>query len=180
VRARAAPTPDAGVRMGYEIRQQRVSVQPILSIRGVTTRAMLDRTIAEYLTEIWHDLDGRDLQPSGPPFTRIHQADRRQVEVEAGFPVPAGTAGRGRIEAGELPGGEVVSTMHTGPYEDLPAAGDALDRWVQEHGRTPAGPNWEVYWTDPGEVLDPEEWRTEVVKPLRPVRAPPAGASIGP
>jgi hypothetical protein len=39
-------------------------------------------------------------------------------------------------------------TMHIGPYEQLPAAGVALDTWVRQHGRTAAGPNWEVYWTE--------------------------------
>ena len=49
-------------------------------------------------------------------------------------------------------------------------ASEALDRWCAEHGRRAAGPNWEVYWTDPGREPDPAKWRTEVLKPLEPAR----------
>ncbi len=80
----------------------------------------------------------------------------------------APTEGDGRVEPGELPGGEVAATDHWGAYEDLPAAGAALGAWAARHRRRAAGPWWEVYWTDPTEVDDPDEVHTEVLMPLRP------------
>ena len=55
-------------------------------------------------------------------------------------------------------------TLSTG-YVELTADGHAV-----------AGPPWEVYVTDPGEVPDPAAWRTEVVHPIREAsrRPPPA------
>jgi hypothetical protein len=46
-------------------------------------------------------------------------------------------------------------------------ASDALSAWLAANGRKAAGPNWEVYWTDPGTDPGTPHWKTEVLKPLR-------------
>ena len=39
--------------------------------------------------------------------------------------------------------------------EDVSAAVDALSGWLADHGATPSGAHWEVYFTDPIEIPDP-------------------------
>jgi effector-binding domain-containing protein len=75
--------------------------------------------------------------------------------------------GDGQVVAATLPGGSIASTVHVGPYEDLPAAYDAVYTWITEHGGQPAGDMWEVYETDPDEHPDPSTWRTRVFVPFR-------------
>ena len=41
-----------------------------------------------------------------------------------------------------------------------------VERWIEEHGYQVAGAPWESYVTDPAEVPDPADWRTEVCWPL--------------
>lgn len=77
-------------------------------------------------------------------------------------------AGAGAIEVGELPGGEVMSTFHLGPYSGLPQAAAALHAWAAKHDREAAGPEWYSYWTDPGAEPDTAKWKTEVILPLKP------------
>jgi effector-binding domain-containing protein len=153
--------------MIYQCAVREVPTQPILSIRGRTTRAALVSTIGDYLGEVWQFAASTG-QLAGPPFTRYHHVAGEDIELEAGLPVRRPVKGAGRVQAGELPGGEVVATLHFGPYDRLRAAGAALDEWARQHGRQAAGPHWQVYWTDPGAVPNPAEWRTEVLKPLLP------------
>ncbi len=101
----------------------------------------------------------------GPPFVR-YQNMAAFLDIEAGMPVAPGAAGTDDIELGELPAGPALTTIHTGPYDGLPGAYSALQAWMKEHDITPSGGPWEVYLTDPGEVPDPAEWKTQIFWPI--------------
>lgn len=152
--------------MAYQVTVWELDDQPVLGIREWVPVEGISSAIGEFLPEVWKHIESEGKTPAGPPFTRYHAIEESRVLLEAGLPVPEEMQGRGRIEAGVLPGGEAVATDHFGPYEDLPAAGEALDTWIEQHDREAAGPCWEVYWTDPGSEPDPQKWRTEVLRPL--------------
>ncbi len=155
--------------MGYECAVREVGPQPIVSIRGRTTADRISSTIEEYLGEVFKYVGENGGQFAGPPFTRYHQVVGEEVDVEVGVPVSSALPGSGRVRAGELPGGEVVSTVHVGPYERLPEAGEALSAWVKDNRREAAGANLVIYLTNTMEVQNAEEWRTEVITPLKPL-----------
>ncbi len=58
-----------------------------------------------------------------------------------------------------LPAGEVATTVHRGPYQELGLAHDAVTRWCAANGRSLAGPRCEINgdWRE-----DPAELETEV------------------
>lgn len=152
----------------YEIERRTVEPQPVLSVRGPTTPDDVPSAIAERTRAVWQHMQGIGVQPAGPPFTRYHEVgDDGEVDLEVGFPVPEALEGGGEVEAGRLPGGEVIVTVHHGPYDGLVRAGAALDRWLEENGREARGPNWEVYRVNAGTVDDPSEYETDVFKPIR-------------
>jgi effector-binding domain-containing protein len=153
--------------MSYEIELKDVEPQPVLSIKTKCKIAEIGPIIKQILPEVFNYLDKRGVHPSGPPFTRYHGFADDEVELEGGFPVAEPQQGEGRVEAGKLPGGTVARTMHVGPYEDLPKVHDALDRWIEEMGKEPAGPQWERYWTDPGKEPDPAKQETELLWPVK-------------
>jgi effector-binding domain-containing protein len=74
-------------------------------------------------------------------------------EVFAAFPSKAD------LFCSSMPGGEVATTAHIGPYDRLGDAHRAIVQWVADHKRELAGPNWELYghWTD-----DPAKLWTDV------------------
>ena len=148
----------------YTIRT--LAPQPTMSIRGWTTAAELSQTIGQRLPAVWRYVRGVGGIIAGPPFTRYHAIDGERVDLEAGLPVRSALPARGEIKPGELPGGEAAVATHVGPYEGLPATGAALAKWVEARGRRAAGPNWELYITDPGMEPNPAKWRTEILKPL--------------
>lgn len=69
--------------------------------------------------------------------------------------IPAGAVER------ELPAGEWASTLHVGPYDELPLAYAALLEHVRERGHDAAGPIVESYLSDPA-VTPPTELVTRI------------------
>jgi effector-binding domain-containing protein len=153
--------------MGYQIQTRTVSAQDVMSIRVQCHVAELGAMLAEILPEVWRYCRKSGIAPSGPPFTRYHSFDNEKVDIEGGLPVPKPLPAEGRITPGRLPSGEVATTVHMGPYDKLPDAHDALHVWLREHRRDSAGPQWEVYWTDPGLEPDPSKWKTELIWPIK-------------
>ena len=101
---------------------------------------------------------------AGEPFTRYLAWDGGRVEAEVGFPVLRPAPAVGRVYPTTLPGGEVASIVHVGPYDTLHETYAQLQAWLGARGWSPTGPMWEVYWSEP--VGDPSTWRTEICWPV--------------
>ena len=56
--------------------------------------------------------------------------------------------------------------MHTGPYDGLGEAHAAVEQFLAEEKLQKAGAPREIYVTDPGEVPDPKDWKTQVIWPV--------------
>jgi effector-binding domain-containing protein len=150
----------------YEIAMRELDTQPTAVVRT----ELPAEDLAGWLSVAYHAvvdyLRRRGTHPAGPPFARIAFQDGT-VAAEAGFPVTHEVAGDGYVEASVLPGGPAAVTTHLGRYENLEVAYRAVRDWVADHGYVPAGPQWEVYHTDPTAEPNPERWRTDVVLPCR-------------
>jgi effector-binding domain-containing protein len=66
---------------------------------------------------------------------------------------------------GEVLGGRFACAVHTGPYEEVGAAFEAVAAWVEEHGHQLAGPARQTYLTMT--ETDLTRARTEVAFPIR-------------
>jgi effector-binding domain-containing protein len=152
--------------MGYDIEIKDVAAQPMLAVRTRTRPAELPRVFRELINEVWRYGERIGVTPSGPSFGIFHEYGEEAVEVEAGFPVPAGTEGEGRVRAGEFPGGKVATTRHIGPYTKLGDAHQAMDEWIHAQGHDHGQPPREIYWTGPGDDPDSSKWQTEVQYPI--------------
>ncbi|MCE5291495.1 MAG: GyrI-like domain-containing protein [Nocardiaceae bacterium] len=104
----------------------------------------------------------------GPPFARFHPLADGSIGVEAGFPVDRIVRKADGIRPSTLPETEMITTTHVGPYAEMKPVYDAMGSWLSEHQCEADGDPWEIYFTDPGEVPDAEQWRTAIVQPCRP------------
>lgn len=155
--------------MDYEISRQTLDEQPVLFGRRKAPREELAGVFAEVLPAVFGYAMENGLAMTGPPFVRYVNQSAAFFEVEAGVPLaePAvAPADRPDLIAGSLPGGDAAVTVHVGPYETLGDAHIALDKWIDSHSLKGSGGPWEIYLTDPAEVPDPAEWKTQVVWPL--------------
>jgi len=146
--------------------------QPYVAISANVTMLEL-AGLADRFGEVFGWLAARGLAPAGAPFFRYNVIDmERQLEVEAGVPVPAVVDGDGQVISGTLPAGRYATVIHAGPYGGLVPAVAALLEWAAEQGlrwdMTAAddGEHWgsrlEIYLTDPGQQVDPTKWETEL------------------
>jgi effector-binding domain-containing protein len=151
--------------MAYEVDQREIEPQPVLLIRAETTPTGIGPTYRDAVLEIESYLGAKGIEPAGPPFARFPIYTQDRVVMEAGVPVSSGIGGQGRIEAGELPGGAVATTVHVGSYKNLGAAHAALTEWLGSNGKRGGAP-WEIYLAGPAEIADSYLWRTQIVYPL--------------
>ncbi|MBU1700759.1 MAG: GyrI-like domain-containing protein [Candidatus Eisenbacteria bacterium] len=153
--------------MSYEIEIQNHAPQKVVSIRAITRPEEIGPTLQEILPEVWRYLQKQGVNPAGPPFTWYREFDRDRVGLEAGFPVESPVKEEGRINLGELPGGKVAVTWHVGSVNRLRDAYTALEQWLKSEGQSPAEAPWEVYWSDPSGIPDPEGLKTEIILPIQ-------------
>ena len=153
-------------QMTYDIERRQISPQLVAYGRGTGNVEEIPDLLGEIFPRVMQHIQAHDGQVTGPPFAH-YLSMGEPMEMEAGMPIAAPIQEGDGVEVGELPGGEALVTVHMGPYEELENAYDALMTYVDEHGLSPGDTMWEVYWTDPGEEPDPDNWKTEVFLPLR-------------
>lgn len=125
------------------------------------------------------ELFARGVAPAGTPFalyTRLTEGPDAVADVEIGFPLSAPLAeklgesaldaGDLRIEASELPAGEIAVVSHVGGYDGLGEAWGRLMGEIGGMGRSPGLPFWECYVTEPSPDMDPATLRTDLYCPV--------------
>lgn len=107
---------------------------------------------------------------TGPAVT-CYDMGEDVFHVASGFVVEGPFEPGGGVEPFQLPEGEVATTTHIGPYDQLGKAYDAVRESARAQGRDveDAGMMWEEYWSGP--EAPPEETRTVVFWPVKPAVA---------
>jgi effector-binding domain-containing protein len=147
-----------------EIKKQKA--QPALATRQVTAVDKLPEVIGRTFGAIMAYLGELKKKPAGPPFVAYHNIDMQALDVEVGFPVHGKLPGKGELKATTIPGGEVATCMHTGPYEALKDTYDAFASWITQHGAVPVGVAYEYYLNAPDQVSK-DQLKTRVAFPLK-------------
>ncbi len=152
----------------YEVSARFLETQPTLVVRGKTGTDDISDFLGRAYSEVAEHIARQDLDFAGPPFARyrILGSEPYEFEIEAGFPVSGHAVGGAEIELSSLPGGTAAMVAHVGPYDAMQPAYAAIQEWIEEQGGQPVGDPWEVYFTDPAEQPDPEEWKTEIYQPF--------------
>lgn len=152
-----------------EITTRHLREQPTVVMRTIVPVEAIPAFLGKAFGAVAEHIGAHDADFAGPPFARYLPVsdDFRAFEIEAGFPVTPAIAGEGEIEASTLPGGEVATVTHTGPYDAMRPTYQAITDWLGAHQATPLGAPWEVYLSDPDDEPDPAVWRTDIVQPYQ-------------
>jgi effector-binding domain-containing protein len=146
--------------MTYDVEVRALAPCDTAVIRTVCRLQDVGSVLPGIFQEVWHYLEAAEV-PAGLAFGRFTVAGG-EIVVEAGFSTAEPVPGSARIQPGSLPGGEAAVCLHEGPYEQVEAAYNAVNDWLEREGREAAGEPWEVYLSPPEETPP----RTEVVFPL--------------
>lgn len=159
--------------MEYQISRKELSAQPVLVVRRRVPRAAIAATIGAELPKVFLHAQQRGFAIAGFPITRYPETSMGTVTLETGMRVNdsngewTAASGAGDVLAETLPAGPAAVTVHSGPYDQLPAAYAALEAWMEANGFRPAGAPWEAYLNDPSDHPDPKDWKTEVFWPFQ-------------
>jgi effector-binding domain-containing protein len=149
----------------FHIVIKKVKPQKVLSIRRVL--ASYSR-ISELFNAIGPYLGQVHAPVKGAPFAIYHDHEFKEgdVDVELAFPLWKDVKATGEFKSYELPGYDVVATLvYKGPFEGISEPYNALMKWVEANGYHIAGPNREVYMSDPAKTK-PEDYVTEIQMPV--------------
>jgi DNA-binding transcriptional MerR regulator len=155
--------------MEYQVEVREIPAQAVVSTRFRSAVDTFADDIAEAIGRVERAAREGDVEVTGRLILlwSREQTGRMVVfDARACLPVrpPAPLTGAaGSIE--ELAGGRFAVTVHTGPYEELGGAHEAIAAWIDEHGYRVAGPARQRTLTERGE-MDPARFRTEVAFPV--------------
>jgi len=154
--------------MPYAIARRELAPQPVLLVRKRVRRPDIAKALAEQLGRVFLHAQRTGAAIAGQPFTRYLDWGPGVLTLEIGLPVAtaASLASSDDIRSDTLPGGLAATTTHLGTYDKLNEAHAAVQVWIEEHNLQSAGAPWEVYVTDPADVPDPANWRTDLFWPL--------------
>ena len=117
-------------------------------------------TVGGYLREL-------GVRPLGAPICVCPFPDAEgMLAPETGWPVAHDVPPRPPIEVKTHPATRALVFKHVGPYEQLSRSYRLMAEVMERQGLTPAGDPVEVYWSDPQEVTDPNEYVTFVEWPI--------------
>lgn len=140
--------------------------QPALVVRSQIGRHELAKTIGEGLGKTFPYAQKAGIAIAGRPFARYLSSGPGLITVEVGMPVAVAAAGAGDVEAVTLPAGPAALAVHAGPYDQLSETYVAIERWFEANGCRRNGAPWESYITDPADLPNPADWRTEMYWPM--------------
>ena len=140
--------------------------RPTLSIRFRSPVQDLSQHFGRVYGSIIQYLGELGEQPVGAAFGAYYNMDMQNLDVELGFPVSKELPGKEGIKASHIPGGKFAVVLHTGPYDKVGPAYEALTKWIAENGYEPTGVVYEFYLNDPMQTK-PEDLKTQVMFPLK-------------
>lgn len=148
--------------MQLSITTEHVNAVPLAVVRRRAPKNQLSKVVPEACGVVWNAIKAAGVKGGKMVAVYLDQSDG-QVTLEIGAEVPIAFAGHGNVVSSSLPGGEVATATHFGPYGTLGQTHEAIQRWCSGKGLKLAGPCWELYdhWKEEW-VTNPAKIRTDV------------------
>lgn len=153
--------------MNYDITRQPLPASTFLYKSARCSHADIAKTLGGLLGPVFQYAMTNGIELRSPPTTLYVEWGPGMVTMEAGMMIGTAVTPPEGIQIAILPAGEAAVAIHTGPYDGLPDAHAAIEQFVAEHALEKAGAPREIYLTDPGEVPDPKDWKTQIIWPVR-------------
>lgn len=118
------------------------------------------------VSEILAELASQGIKPAGPLFDHHFSTPGTHFDFEIGFPTATPVKPAGRVKPSERPQFKAAKTVLHGDYEQLPDAWPEFMKWVSAQGLPHAADFWQIFATGPESSDNPDDWRTELVRPL--------------
>jgi len=145
-------SPCLSVYLGFDGRVMSFDMLGGFFVRPESLRALFGPNLDECRVKVAENCEERGTLEAKEPASKVSSGPSCEF---------------GEFVHGLVPVGEVVSYIYSGPYDKLGDAHMSVDAWIKAQGRNSVWPCWEIYLTDPGQVPNPADWKTEIVWPIR-------------
>jgi effector-binding domain-containing protein len=149
----------------YQIGEKELQTQLALAHRAPVTMATIGDGVGAAFGVLMEHGGKTGAQWAGPPFVLYPEVCDGEFEITVCMPVAPGAEDGAGVTLEHVPGGLVATTVHVGPYSEVGKAYAALQKWMTDNGRRPAGMVREIYLSDPNTV-PAEELLTEIDWPI--------------
>ncbi|HEX3681870.1 MAG TPA: GyrI-like domain-containing protein [Bryobacteraceae bacterium] len=132
-------------------------------------RSEVQTVMGPAISEVMAAVMAQGLEPAGPWFTHHLKMDPEKFDFQVCVPISTPVAAVGRVVCATMPGARVARTIHQGPYDGtdgLAAAWSEFGKWIATNGHVTGPDLYECYLTGPESGSGPEDWRTELSRPL--------------
>lgn len=140
--------------------------QAIAFIHLTVGRDEIMKAMQSSLGELKRVLEEQEVTPAGPWFTHHLRRPSESFDLRICFPVDTPVTPSGRVEAGQRDAARVARTVYSGNYTGLASAWGKFRDWLDSNNCSTRDDLWEVYLVGPEASSRPEDWRTELNRPL--------------
>ncbi len=165
-RASLARSPQSEeIRVSYDITRQAIGESVFLYKKGRCAHGDIGKMLGQLLPAVFQYAVKNGVVFRSPPTAIYQEWGPGMVTFHAGLSVAAATP-IDDFHVDMLPACEAAVTIHTGSYDGLGDAHAAVEQFIAARGWRKAAAPREIYLTDPGEVPDPKDWKTQIVWPV--------------
>jgi effector-binding domain-containing protein len=157
-----------GTMSAYEVVLKKVEPQLVAGIEGtIPTRAEVNATFNRLFDEVYAYTGRHGARLAGAGIALWHDPDypERDIHVAAAAPLQEPIPANDRVKVHTLPGAEMASLVHHGPFTTLGEAYSAIMQWIEGNGYQITGPSREVY-LQYERTGDPAQYVTEIQVPV--------------
>jgi effector-binding domain-containing protein len=146
--------------MNYEVVVETAQPELMAAVRATVPISDIARAWRPALDQVRAFLKTNGELGPGHNLFLYHHPERRNDAMNIDFGVqvahPFEREREGAVRCIETPAGEVVRTVHVGPYDRLGDAHNAIHAWCAANNRKIAGASWEIYgdWKDDPALLE--------------------------
>ena len=157
--------------MAYEVVVEAVEAELLAAVLDTVPISGITQAWKPALDQVWAFLRTHPELGPGQNLVLYHHPEVRTapMDIDFGVQVARRFEAEGAVRCVETPAGEVASTVHIGPYDQLRGAHDAIHAWCAANRRRISNASWEIYgdWTD-----DPAKLETTIRYLLFPRQTP--------
>jgi DNA-binding transcriptional MerR regulator len=146
-------------------------IKEIPAIRVICKRkkGTYSQTIGELIGYLFRQIEKREnrenfVTVTGPTIFIGHDEEymEENADIEVAIPITGRICVDEDVQVKTLEGGKFLSTIYTGPYDNIGEGHDCIIHYCLKHQLKTEGPQRELYLTHPGEK-PPHEYKTEIM-----------------
>ncbi len=145
-----------------EIKKIKRNIVKTMVVRTRCSVQDLPTVIGESYGKVMAVMNQNGAIPAGAPYVAYFNQDMNDLKVEIGIPTASYMPDTEDVVMSEIPAGEYISVLYTGPYSGIGGAYEKMMAYMAENQVEMKGAAYESYLNDPEDTPD-DQLMTEIL-----------------